>query len=112
MWHIDNIDTPPGHNFSITGWDRGRAVPVKLGDRLGPKGQNYEIRIDGLGSMTLSDMGDIGGKDLGPYGVGLNGREAIWYYDGEGTLLISVAEDKTYMAYGGKNPDPVTGRLR
>ena len=88
MFNINNFSAPPGKTATLL-----QNAPIVqsqplLNSRMGSKGAYYTITIEGMGIITLLDVGDTV-PTIGPFAVLVN-ESVYWGYAGEGKLNIEV----------------------
>jgi hypothetical protein len=99
MWHINEIHVADGSNAQIFGGYEADMQIRSLGARLGPEGSMYVVSIQGVGALTLTDVGNNGGPGAGA--VQINNSQDYWYYDGEGEVVLNVDSNGVVTFSGG-----------
>ncbi len=88
MFTINSLSLPTGKTAKLVLNGPTPQTLATTGATMGPQSTSYTLTVDGMGSLTLLDVGDtVPGP--GTWGVRVNGG-ACWYYEGGGQMNIVV----------------------
>ncbi len=98
MFTITDLSLPAGKTAQLMQTKPSLSLLPTLNSTMGPVGSAYTLRVNGLGTLTLTDVGDT---MHGPATWGVKVNDSYWYYEGAGGQMHITIDSSGKCSIGG-----------